>query len=349
MSSSNSNQQKSNNWRKCRPAQGNSILPRSNIERRSNSITSSDASSYSQPSTSSSYANTINSICIEQDMKKLVAKEQYLLSRNHNLEAQCSTLTEDISKKQQMEERVKAESRLAECENTYKNGKFTTAKNEMALVNEIGRLKAQIPRMLHWSSSTFDRFEDLSEALKEELKERKKLQNHIKANKEFLKQIDEAKKRAPNQTAQNIATQTNGLQQIELPHSSTYRPVSSTYRPVSSTYHPVSSTYRSISPVQQRFPSESSSTTQTSGFRVKVTNLPQDYDYQLLRKTLYGIFGTGGNSKRFLIEKLYITPSRQTAFITYTHEEDANMVVEELDRYRLGYLVLRVEHANARP
>ena len=146
--------------------------------------------------------------------------------------------------------------------------------------------------------------------------------------KKFLKQIDEAKKRVPNQTAQNIATQTDGLQQIELPHSSTYRPVRL---------------------VQQRFPSESSSTTQTSGFRVKVTNLPQGYDYQLLRKSLYEIFGTDENSKRLLIEKLYITPSRQTAFITYTHEEDANMVVEELDRYRLGYLVVRVEHANARP
>uniref|UniRef100_A0A914DX59 RRM domain-containing protein n=1 Tax=Acrobeloides nanus TaxID=290746 RepID=A0A914DX59_9BILA len=302
--------------------QPNDFSQRSYVRRTSTSSTI--ASNYSSPSTSSSYADQINSLCAERNGEKLLLEKHYLTQRNEEAESRILSIKEEISVLEPL-------ARLVALEQEYRFGKFTTIRREEEVVREIGKLKYQIPRLPNWSDK-FNDVEDPSTAIRQYNGEKRYLEKRTNTNQGYLKKI------------QQVLTQISNAQPQSVQASVRPRPVES-----SAQVKPSARPQLAESSAQ---PHQSSpSRCQQDDRTIKVTHLPRYMEVSQLEQELSGIFGDAdslGSTISHPIQRLYVAPSKNIAFITYFKKEDAETAVERLSRCHLGYQILRVEFASPR-
>uniref|UniRef100_A0A914DXC1 RRM domain-containing protein n=1 Tax=Acrobeloides nanus TaxID=290746 RepID=A0A914DXC1_9BILA len=323
---------------------------------RSPSTSSTIASNYSSPSTTSSYADKINSLCVERNRKKLLLEKHYLTQQNKEAESKIPSLEEEISVLEPL-------ATLVAFEQEYRFGKFTTIRREEEVVREIGKLKYQIPRLPHWSKK-FNEVQDPSEAIRQHISEKRYLEKRTKSNQELLKKIQ--------QVLTQISNEANIFKKVSQDNTSLSKTPEKTTPIVAQSYatkvaqpsqeNPIN-TYQAsaqVKPSAQPQQVESSAQSPQSSpprpqqddrLTIKVTHLPQDMEISQLEQELFGIFGdadTLGSTLSHPIQRLYVTLSRHAAFITYFKREDAETAVERLCECHLRYQILRVDFASRR-
>uniref|UniRef100_A0A914D735 RRM domain-containing protein n=1 Tax=Acrobeloides nanus TaxID=290746 RepID=A0A914D735_9BILA len=249
--------------------------------------------------------------------KKLLLEKHYLTQRNEEAESRILVL--------------KQLARLVALEQEYKFGKFTTIRREEEVVREIGKLRHQIPQLPNWNKK-FNEVQDPSEAIRQYNGEKRYLEKRTKSNQEYLKKI------------QQVLTQISNAQPQSVQASVRPRPVES-----SAQVKPSARLQLAGSSAQ---PHQSSpSRRQQDDRTIKVTHLPRYMEVSQLEQELSGIFGdidSLGSTLSHPVQRLYVAPSKNIAFITYFKKEDAETVVERLSKCHLGYNILRVEFASPR-